>query len=70
MVQLTTKGNHAGEGTTEQESDETINAYYVDSPSDDDEGAAAKALVNSMLRDLELLFQEQLTTLAEDAAEQ
>ena len=70
MVQLTARGTHTGEGIAEQESQETINAYYVDLPSDDEEGATAVALLDSMLRDLELLFQEQLTALAEDAAEQ
>ena len=66
-MHLTARGGHTGEGAIEQESEETINAYYVDSPSDDEEGAAIEALVDSMLGDLELLFQEQLTALAEDA---
>ena len=34
------------------------------------EGATAEAMVDRMLGDLELLFHEQLTALAEDAAEQ
>ena len=68
-VRLIARSNHVGEGAAKQESEETFNAYYVDSPSDDEEGAAAKALVDSMLEDLELLFQEQLTALAEDATE-
>ena len=69
-MQLTAKGTHTGEGAAEQESQEAISTYYVDLPLDDKEGATAEALVDSMLGDLELLFQEQLTTLAEDAAEQ
>ena len=70
MVQLIARGTHTGEGAAEQESQEAVSAYYVDLPLDDEEGAATEALLDSMLRDLELLFQEQLTALAEDAAEQ
>ena len=44
-------------------------AYYVDSLSDAEEGAAAEAQVDSWMGDLELLFQEQLLSLAEDHAE-
>ena len=69
VVQLMARGDHAGEGATEQEPKETFSAYYVDSPSDDEVGAAAEALVDNVLEDLELLFQEQLTALAEDATE-
>ena len=68
-MHLTARGNHAGKGATEPEPG-AVSAYYVDSPSDDEEGAAAEALVDDMLSDLELFFQEQLTALAEDAAEQ
>ena len=69
-MQLTARGTHTGEGAAEQESQEATNAYYVDLPLDDEEGAAAEAMLDSMLGDLELLFQEQLTALAENAAEQ
>ena len=44
-------------------------AYYVDSPSDEEKGVAAKAQVDSWMGDLELLFLEQLMSLAEDHAE-
>ena len=56
-MHLTARGNHIGEGIAEQESEEAISAYYVDSPTNDEEGAVAEALVDSMLGDLELLFQ-------------
>ena len=68
-MHLTARGNHAGEGAAEQELEAT-STYYVDSPLDDEEGAAAEALVDNMLGDLELLFQEQLIALAEEATEQ
>ena len=70
MVYLTTRSSPAGRGITERKSEEAINAYYVDSPLNDEEGATAVALIDDMLGDLELLFQEQLTALVEDAAEQ
>ena len=70
VVHLTARGSHASGGTAKQESKEAVSAYYVNSPSDDEEGAAVEALVDNMVGDLELLFQEQLTTLAEDAVEQ
>ena len=35
---------------------EIPSAYYVDSPSDEEEGAAAEAQVDSWMGDLELLF--------------
>ena len=44
-------------------------AYYVDSPSDEEGGAAAEAQVDLITGDLELLFQEQLVSLVEDHAE-
>ena len=55
-MQLTARGNYTGEGAVEQELEATSD-YYVDSPSDDEEGAAVEALVDNMLEDLELLFQ-------------
>ena len=70
MVCVVARASPAGEGIAGQESEEAVCAYYVDTPSDDEEGATVEALVDDMLRDLELLFQEQLTVLAEDAAEQ
>ena len=48
---------------------EAPSTYYVDSPSDEEEGAAAEAQVDSWMGDLELLFQEQLKSLIEDLAE-
>ena len=53
-----------------QDSEEVACAYYVDTPSEDEEGATAEALVANKLEDLELLFQEQLAVFAKDAAEQ
>ena len=70
MVQLTARGTSTGKGAVEQESQEAVSAYYVDLPSDEEEGETAEAQVDSLLGDLELLFQEQLVALAEDAAEQ
>ena len=70
VVHLTARASPAGEGIVGQESEEAVCAYYVDTLSDDEEGATVEALVDDMIRDLELLFQEQLTALAEDAAEQ
>ena len=52
-----------------QDSEEAVCAYYVDTPSKDEEGATAEVQVADRLGDLELLFQEQLTALAEDAAD-
>ena len=48
---------------------EATGSYYVDSPSDDEGGAAIEAQVDLMMGDLELLFQEQLMSLAENLAE-
>ena len=45
-------------------------AYYLDFAPDEDEGVVVEAQLDSQLGDLELLFQEQLTVLAEEAAEQ
>ena len=44
-------------------------AYYVDSPSDEEQAAAVEAQVDFMMGDLEQLFQEQLVSLAKDIAE-
>ena len=49
MVQLTARGTHTSEGAAEQEPEAT-SAYYADLPSDDEEGAATEALVDSMRR--------------------
>ena len=48
---------------------EATGAYHVDSPSDEEGGAAVEAQVDLMMGDLELLFQEQLVSIAEDLAE-
>ena len=70
MVCLAARADPAGKGIAGEEAKEVVYAYYVDAPSDDEEGATAKALVDDMLGDLELLFQEQLAVLAEDVTEQ
>ena len=70
VVCLAARVSPASEGIAEEEVEEAVCAYYVDAPSDDEEGTATEALVDDMLGDLELLFQEQLAALAEDAAEQ
>ena len=44
-------------------------AYYVDSPSDEEGGAAVDAQIDFSMGDLEQLFQEQLASLAQDIAE-
>ena len=48
---------------------EATDAYYVDSPSDEEGGVVAEARVDLMMGDLELLFQEQLVLLVEDLVE-
>ena len=70
MVCLAARADPVGEGIAGQDSKEAICAYYVDTPSEDEEGATAEAQVDDALEDLKLLFQEQLTALAEDIAEQ
>ena len=45
---------------------QALGAYYVDSPSDEEEGVAVEAQVDSWMGDLELLYQEQLKSLVED----
>ena len=49
MVCLAARASLAGEGIVGQGSEEAVSAYYVDTPSDDEEGAAAEALVDDML---------------------
>ena len=70
MVCLAARADPVGEGIAEQDSEKAVCAYYVDTPSDDEGSATAEALVDDMLGDMELLFQEQLTALDEDAGEQ
>ena len=48
---------------------EAVSAYYVNSPSDEEGGAAVEAQVDFVMGDLELLYREQLASLAEDFAE-
>ena len=67
---LAARADPVGEGIAGQDSEEVICAYYVDTPSEDEEGATAEAQVADRLEDLELLFQEQLAVFAEDVAEQ
>ena len=47
-----------------------VGTYYLDFALDEDEGAVVETHLDSQLGDLELLFQEQLIILAEEAAEQ
>ena len=70
VVCLAARTDPVGEGIAGQDFEEAVCAYYVDTPSDDEEGATAEAQVEDRLEDLELLFQEQLVALVEDAAEQ
>jgi len=49
---------------------QTTNAHLVESPSDEEEGDAVVAQVDSLLSDLEVLFQEQLSSLAEDVQDE
>ena len=59
-----------GGGVTEHLAQESYSAYYVDLTFDEEDGVVIDAQIDSLLRDLELWFQEQLATLAEDGAEQ
>ena len=68
VIQLTAR-NTIPEGVTEHQAHELRGANYVELASDEKEGAIAEAHVDSLLGDLELLSQEQLAVLAEDAAE-
>ena len=52
-----------------REAQEAFNAYYVDLTSDEEEEGAIEAEVDGLLNDIELLFQEQLTTLAKEVTE-
>ena len=70
MVQLTARSVTPSQGTAKHETQEGAGAYYVDLTSDEEEGAAAEAQIDHLLGDLEVLFQEQLAALVEDAAEQ
>ena len=58
VVCLVARANPVGEGIVRQDSEEAVYAYYVDTPSEDKEGATAEAQVADRLGDLELLFQE------------
>ena len=70
VIQLTARSTTLGGGAAEHQDHEPHSAYYVDLASDEDEGAVIEARIDDMLGDLELLFQEQLAALAEDATEQ
>ena len=70
MICLEARADPIGGGIARQDSEEAACAYYVDTPSEDEEGATAEAQVANRLEDLELLFQEQLAVFAVDAAEQ
>ena len=70
MICLEANVNPVGGRIAGQDSEEAVCAYYVDTASEDEEGVIAEAQVADRLEDLELLFQEQLTVFAEDAAEQ
>ena len=70
MICLKARADPVGGGIVGQDSEEAFCAYYVDTPSKDEEGATAEAQVADRLRDLELLFQKQLAVLAEDDTEQ
>ena len=56
MVCLAARVDLVGEGIAGQDSEEAVCAYYVDTPSEDEEGATAEAQVADWLGDLELLF--------------
>ena len=56
VICLEARADPVGEGITEQDSEEVACAYYVDTPSEDKEGATAEAQVADRLEDLGLLF--------------
>ena len=58
VICLEGRADPVGEGITGQDSEEAACAYYIDTPSEDEEGATAEAQVADRLEDLELLFQE------------
>ena len=64
-MQLPRTAIHLAAGPVPQ----ALSAYYVDSPSDEEAGAAVEAQVDSLMGNLELLFQGQLALLTEDLAE-
>ena len=68
MVQLIARSVTPCQGIAEPKTQGGAGAYYVGITSDEEEGAAVEAQIDHLLRDLEVLFQEQLATLAEDAA--
>ena len=69
-IQLAARAIALEGGSSEQHAQQPHSAYYVDLASDEDEGAIIEAQMDDILEDLELLFQEQIAVLAEDAAEQ
>ena len=70
VIHLVVRSVAPGKGITVHEAPEAASAYYVDLTSDEEEGAIIEAQVDSLLGDLEFLFQEQHAALAEDAMEQ
>ena len=68
VIQLTARSVTSSGGATEQEAQEVLSAHYVDHASDE-EGVVIEAQIDSPLRDLEVLFQEQLVALVEDTTE-
>ena len=58
VVQLTARSTASGGGIAEHQAHESHGAYYVDLASDEKEGDIAEAQIDSLLGDLELLFQE------------
>ena len=49
---------------------EQVYGYYIDFASNEEKGAEAEAHNNSVPNDLEVMLQEQLPMLAEDATEE
>ena len=70
VIQLTAKSTASGGGTVEHQPHESWDAYYVDLASDEEKEAVIEVQIDSLLGDLELLYQEQLAALAEDTTEQ
>ena len=67
---LVARVDPAGRGYVGQAFEGANCAYYVDTPLDDEGATTAEAQVDASLANLELLFQEQLVVLAENATEQ
>ena len=56
MICREARADLVGRGIAGQDSEEATCAYYIDMPSEDEEGVTVEAQVANRLEDLELLF--------------